>query len=186
MRFIVTLLLSTVLLVPMAFANDELPVSGILNPNFASDLAIVTTLNEAGEEGVFVITADGETAISMLREEIVAVSNEQLGGFLTVYDESGQSLFELPDGGYQMQLSTSNGPIDFSYLNQDSGIQAEERLSIEEDYLLAATEDGSYQLFLLTTGELSVVMVSHENDAVYTVTFTGIPALNIKQEISAN
>jgi hypothetical protein len=185
-RFVVILLLSTLVLVPIAFANDELPVSGILNPDFASDLAIVTTLNEAGEEGVFVITADGETAISMLREEIVAVSNELFGGFLVVYEESGQSLFELADGGYQMQLSTNNGPIDFSYLDQDSNIQAEERLSIEEDYLLAATEDGSYQLFLLTTGELSVVIESVERDAVYSVTFTGIPALNIKLEISAN
>jgi hypothetical protein len=185
-RFIVTLLLFILVLVPMAFANDELPVSGSLNPDFASDLAIVTTLNEAGEEGVFVITADGETAISMLREEIVAVSNEQLGGFLTVYDESGQSLFELPDGGYQMQLGTSNGTIDFSYLNQDSNIQAEERLSIEEDYLLAESEDGFYQFYLLTTGELSVVMASDENDFLYAVTFTGIPALNIKLEMSTN
>jgi hypothetical protein len=177
MRFILSLLIATAVAIPFVSADDESPISGILNPSFASNLATVTTLNASGEEGVFVISPDGKMLISLLKLEIVERSNEQLGGFLTVYADTGQSLFELPNGGYQMQLSTGNGAIDFSYLNQASSIQAEERLTMEEDFLLAESEESFYQLYLLTTGELSVIIGPDETGMSYQITFTGIPAL---------
>jgi len=187
MRLIPSLLLLALiaLFVGIVSASDETPVSGVLNPDFASQIGTVTTLNQDGEEGVFVITPNGDTALAMLKSEIVSISNEALGGFLTVYDETGQALFELPDGRYQMQLTTSNGTINLSYLNQYSNLETAELIAIDEDVLLQTSADESYQLFLMTTGELSVV-ISTDDGMVYRLTFTGIPALNIKQEIFAD
>lgn len=187
-RLITSLLFSLLVFVAVATvsADDALPVSGILNPDSASELGIVTTLNASGEEGVFIIARNGEIAISMLRAEIVAVSNEMLGGFLSVYEESGQALFEMPDGSYQMQLTTSNGVINLSYLNQNSTIQSAELLTMEEEILLQASADEQYQLYLLTTGELSVLMRTDDDDLSYQITFTGIPALNIKEALLDN
>jgi hypothetical protein len=190
MRLITSLLVFLLFVIGIGFAAadepTELPVTGILNMDFATHLGTVTTLNDAGEEGVFVLNGDGEAVISMLREDVISASNERLGGFLSAYDESGQALFVLPDGSYQLQFSTSNGNINLSYLNPASSINTADSLSLDEDALLVASMNGMYQFYLMTTGELSVLMGPDEDGILYRVTFTGIPALNVKQDVSAN
>jgi hypothetical protein len=190
MRFILSLLVFLLFVIGTGFAAadepSELPLTGILNADFANHLGTVTTLNDDGEEGVFVLNENGEAVISMLREDVITASNERLGGFLSAYDESGQSLFVLPDGSYQLQFSTSNGSINLNYLNPSSSISTADSLSLEEDALLVASMNGEYQFYLMTTGELSVLMGPDEDGILYRVTFTGIPALNVKQDISAN
>jgi hypothetical protein len=166
-------------------AQTDIPVNGVLNPDFAQQQGVISTVNQTDEAGIFVLNPDGEVEISILLEDVVAVSHQYLGGFLVAYDESGQALFELPQGGYQMQLTTSNGAINFSYLNQNSNVQSAEILTMQEDMLLQASADGHYQLYLLTTGELRVVMGPDAAGLYYHVTFTGIPALNIKQAITS-
>jgi hypothetical protein len=190
MRFVLSLLLFLLFITGIGFvAADEpsdLAVTGILNADFANHLGTITTLNDDGEEGVFVLNKNGEMVIGMLRADVIAASNERLGGFLSAYDESGQSLFVLPDGSYQLQLSTSNGNINLSYLNPASSISTADSLSLEEDALLQTSINGTYQFYLMTTGELSVLMGPDEDGISYRVTFTGIPALNVKQDVSAN
>src|SRR5690349_14736105 len=137
MRFTLSLLLVLLFVIGIGFATadepSELPVTGILNEGFATHLGTVTTVNGEGEEGVFVLNEAGEIVISMLRKDVIEASNERLGGFLSAYDESGQALFVLPDGSYQLQFSTSNGNINLSYLNGSSSVDTAEQLSLEED-----------------------------------------------------
>lgn len=184
MRFISTLLIIIVMTnISPVFANGELSADGLLNPDFGSHLGTIMTLNESDEAGIFVYNNSAELVISMQYDELRAASFHHLGAYLSVYDDSGQSLFELPNGSYQMQLTTSNGPINFTYRGQSGRIQGTESLTMEDDVLLQHSEDGLFQLYLLTTGEFSIVIGPDSDNTTYVLTFTGVDALNLKQEI---
>lgn len=168
--------------IPLA-AQENLPVSGVLNPDFAQDLALVTSLSITGEEGIFAYAPNGELLLGMQVEEIKSAAYEAMGGFLIAYDESGQALFQLPDGTYQMQLTTSNGSLNFNYLNRHSSVQASEALTMDKDVLLEQSVDEQYQIVLLQSGELAVIIAPNSSALRYQIRFTGIPALNIHNEI---
>jgi len=166
-------------------ADVTVPANQILNPDFATHVGTITTMNESGQEGLFVYDSADNLVLMMLHQDVMEASFQYLGGYLTAYSENGQALFALPDGNFQMQIATPNGGLNFKYGNQQAGLQGADALSMESNVLLKQSDDGLMQLYLLTSGELRVAMQAPTEDVIYTLTFTGIPALNIKQAIHA-
>jgi hypothetical protein len=152
----------------------------ILNPDFGSHLGTVADSNAENQSGIFVYDSNGQLVINMFSEDVEAAAFEYTGRYLVAYDESGQALYDMPDGRFQMQLTTSNGSINLNYASHGSDMKAGEAQTETEDILLQQSDDGLYSLYLLGNGELSVVMGPDNAGLSYQVTFTGVPALNIK------
>jgi hypothetical protein len=164
----------------LAAAEDIVNNDDILNTAFGQHIGLVADINAQGQEGIFIYRSLGEQPIvSMLREDVETAAFELTGRYLVAYDASGQALYELPNDQYQMQITTPNGAINMSYSSYGTNLRGTDAMVETADILLQQTSDGIYSIYLLGTGELSVVMGPDVNDMTYQITFTGVPALNV-------
>ena len=159
---------------------DEGTNTHILNTDFGAHIGIVSDVNSDGQQGIFIYgTLDDAPMLSILREDIESAAFEHTDRYLVAYDASGQALYELPDNRYQMQITTPNGAVNMNYAAGGTDLQGASAMTETEDILLQQSTDGMYRVYLLSTGELSVIMGPDANRVNYQVTFTGVPALNV-------
>lgn len=172
-----------------AFAQLSIPAQHQINPSFAIHMGIIEDMHD-GLNGIYITSPEGELVLAMSYHEIETTVLETAGKFLIAYDDSGQALYINADGEYEMSLTINDSSINLSYLpnhrNRLSLVEDSSYLEQDvmlQDVILKESTDGLYRIVLLTTGELQVQMQSANDRIEYHVTFTGIPALNVKYSV---